>query len=158
MFGDLAFFYDLNSIGNRHLGNNLRILLINNGGGGEFKLYHHIGAQFGEQTDDYIAAAGHYGNKSPTLVKNFAQDLGFKYLCAKTKDEFKQAAQEFTAADAQNKPILLECFTSFDDDCNALETIEKFDRSVTAKSMAVAVAGKVLPQGVKAAIKRVLGK
>ncbi|MCI7443348.1 MAG: 2-succinyl-5-enolpyruvyl-6-hydroxy-3-cyclohexene-1-carboxylate synthase, partial [Clostridium sp.] len=29
--GDLAFFYDLNAIGNRDIGNNIRILLINNG-------------------------------------------------------------------------------------------------------------------------------
>lgn len=156
VFGDLAFFYDLNSLGNRHLGSNLRILLINNGGGGEFKSYSHIGAQFGEQTGDYIAAARHYGNKSPTLVKHIAQDLGFKYLCANNKDEFQQAAQEFTTADAQDKPILLECFTDFSDDSNALEATEKLDTTITAKSIAVSLARKVLPQNVKNVIKKAL--
>ena len=34
--GDLAFFYDMNTLGSRHLGNNLRILLVNNGKGCEF--------------------------------------------------------------------------------------------------------------------------
>jgi hypothetical protein len=35
--GDLAFFYDLNALGNRHVHKNIRILLINNGCGFEFK-------------------------------------------------------------------------------------------------------------------------
>jgi 2-succinyl-5-enolpyruvyl-6-hydroxy-3-cyclohexene-1-carboxylate synthase len=156
VFGDLAFFYDLNSLGNRHLGSNLRILLINNGGGGEFKMYSHVGAQFGEQTEDYIAAARHYGNKSPTLVKHIAQDLGFKYLCANNKDEFQQVAQEFTTAHAQDKPILLECFTDFSDDSNALEAARKLDTTVSAKSVAVGVAHRVLPQSVQAAIRKAL--
>ncbi|MBW2647334.1 MAG: 2-succinyl-5-enolpyruvyl-6-hydroxy-3-cyclohexene-1-carboxylate synthase, partial [Deltaproteobacteria bacterium] len=52
--GDLAFFYDLNVIGNRHIGNNLRILLINNGKGSEFKLSGNPGFLFGEEADKYI--------------------------------------------------------------------------------------------------------
>lgn len=31
IIGDLAFFYDMNAIGNRHIGNNVRIMMINNG-------------------------------------------------------------------------------------------------------------------------------
>lgn len=34
--GDLSFFYDMNSLGNRHVGNNVRILLVNNSLGAEF--------------------------------------------------------------------------------------------------------------------------
>ena len=37
IFGDLAFFYDMNSLGNRHISSNVRILVANNGLGGEFK-------------------------------------------------------------------------------------------------------------------------
>jgi 2-succinyl-5-enolpyruvyl-6-hydroxy-3-cyclohexene-1-carboxylate synthase len=154
--GDLAFFYDLNSVGNRHLGSNVRILLINNGCGAEFKLHHHIGAQFGKQTGDYIAAAGHYGNKSPTLVKHIAQDLGFKYVCARDKGEFQQTFQEFTTARTQDKPILFECFTNASDDSDALETLEKLDTTVSSKSMVASIASRVLPQGVKSAIKKAL--
>ena len=29
--GDLSFFYDMNSLGNRHIKNNIRILVVNNG-------------------------------------------------------------------------------------------------------------------------------
>ena len=35
--GDLAFFYDSNAIWNKHLTDNLRIIVINNGGGGIFR-------------------------------------------------------------------------------------------------------------------------
>ena len=37
--GDLAFFYDLNAISNHNVLHNVRILLINNGCGTEFKNY-----------------------------------------------------------------------------------------------------------------------
>jgi 2-succinyl-5-enolpyruvyl-6-hydroxy-3-cyclohexene-1-carboxylate synthase len=154
VFGDLAFFYDLNVLGNRHLSKNVRIVLINNGGGGEFKLIRHSASQFGEQADDYIAAAGHYGNKSATLVKNIAQALGFKYLCARSKDEFKLAAREFTAASMLDKPLLLECFTEFRDDANALEAMENLDTTYTTKSLFVTTAGRVLPKRVRRVIKK----
>ena len=36
VIGDLAFFYDMNALGNRHFGKNVRILLVNNGKGCEF--------------------------------------------------------------------------------------------------------------------------
>src|SRR3712207_3297645 len=36
VIGDLSFFYDMNALWNGHIGANLRILLLNNGGGGIF--------------------------------------------------------------------------------------------------------------------------
>ena len=56
--GDLAFFYDLNSLGNRHFPNNIRILLINNGRGIEFRKKDHPANILGEEADAFIAAAG----------------------------------------------------------------------------------------------------
>ena len=84
--GDLAFFYDINVLGNRHVGNNVRILLINNGVGTEFKMNSHNSYMaFKEDVNEYMAAEGHFGRKSPCLVKHFAEDLGFEYLTASTK-------------------------------------------------------------------------
>ena len=37
----------------------------------------------GEEADRYVAAAGHYGNKSHCLVKDYATDLGYEYLSGK---------------------------------------------------------------------------
>ena len=127
IFGDLAFFYDMNVLGNRHLGNNLRILLINNNIGAEFKLYCYPGAKLEDETTPYIAAEGHFGQKSPKLVRHYAQDLGFEYLDASSKEEFEQHAVRFLSPTNNDKPILLEVFTSYQDESKALEIIRNLD-------------------------------
>ena len=123
ILGDLAFFYDLNSLGNRHVGNNLRIMLINNGRGTEFRNYNHPGSNFGDAADPFIAAAGHFGFKSKKLVKHLSEDLGFQYLTASTKEDFLQAIPIFIQDKLSEKPILFEVFTDSEDESHALETI-----------------------------------
>lgn len=150
--GDLSFFYDLNALGNKHIGKNLRILLINNGCGAEFKLSTHYGSQFGDQTDDYIAAGHHFGDKSPDLVKHFVTDLGFKYLTASTKEELVSCADEFVSP-VCDKPILLECFTTPKDESNALEMLADIDPYVSAKSAIKSVVKSVLPNSAVEMIK-----
>lgn len=123
VFGDLAFFYDMNSLGNRHVGNNLRIMLINNGKGTEFRHYTHPGSKFEDRADEYIAAGGHYGNKSEALVKHYAEDLGYDYLCASSKEEFLFIYEKFVDEKIHNKPMIFEVFTKHDDESNALKAI-----------------------------------
>lgn len=120
IIGDLAFFYDLNSLANRHVNPNLRILLINNGCGIEFKNYSHFAASFHGAEDEFIAACGHYGKKSRNLVKHYAEDLGFAYFSAENKDEFLKVVDVFTAPEVSDKPILFEIFTEPTDESNAL--------------------------------------
>lgn len=119
--GDLAFLYDLNSLTNRHIGANVRIMLINNGRGTEFTNYGHLGHAFGENADPYIAAAGHFGNKSGTLVRDFAENLGFRYLTASNKQEFMDVYTEFVSLSDIQQPILFEVFTDSKDESDALE-------------------------------------
>jgi 2-succinyl-5-enolpyruvyl-6-hydroxy-3-cyclohexene-1-carboxylate synthase len=121
--GDLAFFYDLNSLGNRHIGKNIRILLINNGIGAEFKLSTHYCYQFHEEADKYMAAGGHFGNKSHELVKHYATDLGFKYLSASTKEEFQAVLDEFASPNVGNQSMILEVFTNHEDEEKAREAM-----------------------------------
>lgn len=121
VIGDLAFFYDMNSLGNHNIGNNLRILLINNGCGTEFKNYNHFAASFGNDANEYMAAAGHYGNRSPQLVRHYAQDLGFKYLSATNKEEYLNALTEFITSDKCDRPILFEVFTNPEDESEAIK-------------------------------------
>ena len=123
VLGDLAFFYDMNSIGNRSLKNNLRILVINNGHGQEFRTYGHRAAQFGEDTDKYIAAAGHYGNKSKNLIKHYAEDLGFKYLSADSKESFNDVYKDFITSEDIGMPIIFEVFIDNDDETEATRVI-----------------------------------
>lgn len=121
--GDLAFFYDLNSLGNRHISNNVRILLVNNGRGIEFRKKDHPGYAFGEDADMYIAAGGHYGNMSRQLVKNYAEDLGFEYLTASSKEEFEEACQKFVDENITDRPLLLEVFVDPANDVKNLDAV-----------------------------------
>lgn len=136
--GDLAFFYDMNSLGNRSVGQNLRILLVNNGKGTEFRNYTHPASKFGEIADMYIAAAGHYGNKSNVLVKHYAEDLGFIYLAASSKEQFIDVYHQFID-ESINKSIIFEVFTNSSDESNALRLM----RSIKQRSLTDKAIGKI---------------
>ena len=123
IFGDLAFFYDMNVVGNRHVGNNVRILLINNGKGNEFRNYNHPCHFLGEEAEKYVAAAGHYGNKSEALIRHYAEDLGYEYMTASNKKDFMMNVDRFLSAEELERPILFEVFTSTEEESNALESI-----------------------------------
>lgn len=143
VIGDLAFFYDMNVVGNRHVGNNLRILLVNNGKGTEFRQYNHLASQFGDDADRYIAAAGHFGNKSRELVMHYVQALGFDYISASNKDEFEQVYDQFLNPKISGRSLLLEVFTNSIDESTALESIAKIDKDTrgVVKNMAKNVLG-----------------
>lgn len=123
--GDLAFFYDLNSLGNCHVGKNVRILLVNNGIGAEFKLRPHRCTTFGEKADKFMAAAGHFGDKSPVLVKHYAEDLGFKYLSANSKEEYLAVVDEFVNPALADRPIIFELFTTHQDEDAAFQQMKQ---------------------------------
>ena len=136
VLGDLAFFYDMNVLGNRHVNKNIRILLINNGKGTEFRQYNHHAAYFGEGADKFIAAAEHFGNKSPSLVKNYSENLGFEYLSASNKDEFISTSERFLNDEITERPMLLEVFTDSKEESLALESIKSIveDKKIVMKS------------------------
>lgn len=121
--GDLAFFYDMNALGNRHLPKNLRILLVNNGRGTEFTNYNHPAYTFGEDADVYLAAAGHYGHQSPELVRHYAQDLGFTYMSASNIEEINDIKSRFLDPNIDAGRMLLEIFTDSDNENEALYII-----------------------------------
>lgn len=157
--GDLAFFYDLNSLGNRHVGNNVRILLINNAVGAEFKLSTHFCYAFENEADKYMAAAGHYGAKSPCLIKNYTEALGFQYLSATNKEEFLSALEIFTTPNVTDRPMLLEVFTSHEDENEALRLMTSivYEPQSTSSKVAGAIRSVAGEKGVSV-IKSLLGK
>ncbi len=160
VLGDLSFFYDMNSIGNRHIGNNIRILLVNNGRGQEFRNYTHNGNLFGEDADRYIAAAGHFGNKSFDLVKHYASDLGYEYLSASSKEEFFKVVDRFLIPKVTEKPMIFEVFTDTRDESVALDTMLNYmvDSKVVLTKDAKAFARNLLgDKGVKW-LKKTIGK
>ncbi len=129
--GDLAFFYDMNAIGNRHLGKNVRIMVVNNGMGSEFKNKMSLATRAGldESSDEFIAAAGHYGNKSPKLIKHYAEDLGFQYISASGKEEYIEKVGFFVQSEITDRPILFEVFTKSEDETEALDIIRNLKAS-----------------------------
>lgn len=120
--GDLAFFYDMNAIGNRHVGKNVRLLIVNNGIGAEFTMYNNPTSKFGTRTADFIAAGGHFGNQSRKLLRHYAEDLGFLYIFASSKKDFMEVVETFVSADS-DRSIIFECFTNSSDESAALELL-----------------------------------
>lgn len=129
VFGDLAFFYDMNVVGNRHVSNNVRMLLVNNGKGNEFRNYAHPCYFLGEEAEDFVAAAHHYGNKSDVLVKNYAENLGYEYLTANSKESFLAVVNRFLTPEITDRPILFEVFTETQEESDALEMILNYVNS-----------------------------
>lgn len=132
VIGDLAFFYDMNALGNRHIGNNIRILLVNNGCGNEFHDHCSLAtrAGLGHDIDDFIAAGGHFGNKSAELVRNYVENLGFEYLVAADKSEFLNVMEHFLQPSITERPMLLEVFIDSEEDSQAHEIIDNLEISV----------------------------
>lgn len=113
--GDLAFFYDMNALGIRHIKNNVRILLINNNEGAEFGFMTNKWP-YKPDIHPYISAKGHYGT-----AKGWSEECGFKYLSVSTKEDFKQQKNIFVSK--SDYPIVLEIFTKSEDEIHAKEIL-----------------------------------
>lgn len=154
LIGDLAFFYDMNALGMRHIGSNLRILLVNNGEGVEFRLNDRLESQWGEDTDQYIAAKGHNGSAAL-----WVKSREMMYLSACSKEEFDQKFKEFVSPQIDHfsgKSVVFEVFTNVIDEQHALHHIRDLNRPVkqapqpTIKQQV----GKIAPEAVKKAYRK----
>lgn len=154
--GDLAFFYDMNSIGNRDVGNNIRLIVVNNGKGNEFRNYGNWGSPLGEYADNFVCAAGHFGNKSNVLLKHYAEDLGFKYFSASNKEEYRMVAKDFFSNNISDKPMILEVFTNTEDESKSLELV--INANSSALSSAKDIAKNVLGEKGVCMIKKIISK
>lgn len=155
VLGDLAFFYDMNALGNRHFGKNIRILLVNNGKGCEFTHYLNPGHIFREDVEPYIAAAGHYGNQSRTLVRDYAKNLGIDYLSASSKEEFLENMEVFLSTDV-DRSFVFEAFTRDIDENEALRLITSTGLVGDVKQVLKEKVGNVIGEKGMAFVKRIL--
>lgn len=160
IFGDLAFFYDMNVCGNRHVSNNVRILLINNGKGNEFRNYGHYCSILGEDADKYVAAAGHYGQKSSVLVKHYAEDLGYEYYQASTKEEFLLNVDKFLNPIIGDKPVIFEVFTTTEGESDAIQIMRTYlnDYKIIIKNKIIGTVRMVLGKNGIETVRKLLGK
>ena len=147
----------MNSLGNKHIRNNIRILLINTGKGTEFRLYHHKCNKFGNEAEKYMAAAGHWGNKSPLLVKHYAEDLGFQYYSTTTKEEYLEIKDKFLSPEITDKPMLVEVFTNSDDESDAIKQFDYIVKSPQEENQPLPTETS-FKQKLKNNIKKVIGQ
>lgn len=143
VFGDLSFFYDMNSIGIRHIKNNVRIMMVNNGGGGEFHFT--MGKERFAKLDEHIAASHN------ASAKEWVESRGFKYLSAKNKEEFNKNLEKFVNEDS-DKPMFFEVFTDRDKDGKTLRELYSINK-INTKSDVKAKGKQTIKRVIKKLIK-----
>jgi 2-succinyl-5-enolpyruvyl-6-hydroxy-3-cyclohexene-1-carboxylate synthase len=155
--GDLAFFYDMNSLGNRSIGSNIRILLVNNGTGVEFHMDYSPAVVLKEQVDAFVAATGHFASRDRgrSAAQAWSEAMGFTYLKAESKSEFEEHANQFLSANSQ-APIVFECFTLPEDESAAGEMLHLLNPSATRAENAKKIANALLPKKAITIAKRIL--
>lgn len=113
VIGDLSFFYDMNALWNGHIGANLRILLLNNGGGG---IFHTLpGLEMSGTSHKFITAV------HKTSAKGWAEERGFLYLRAENEEQLTEAVQILTRPEPMEQPVLVEVFTNKNKDARILK-------------------------------------
>ncbi len=101
--GDISFFYDSNALWNENLTPNLRIFVINNSGGGIFKII--PGPNSTAQYEKYFVA------KHEHSAEHICKAFGVEYFKATNEDELLGNMEAFYAHDADGRPKLMEVFT-----------------------------------------------
>jgi 2-succinyl-5-enolpyruvyl-6-hydroxy-3-cyclohexene-1-carboxylate synthase len=136
--GDLSFFYDMNAAGLRSIGKNVRVILLNNGGGGEFQYI--FGRERIPELDENICAQH---NKT---AGGWIKSLDYDYYSATNKAEVDRALEKF--AQPSNTPMFLEVFTNMEEDAHKTKQFYGDNRSQY----------KEYSQGVKGTVKSLLKK
>lgn len=100
--GDIGFFYDSNALWNSGLSYNLRIILINNGGGNIFRVI--PGPDRYEELEHFIETRHQH------TAEGIAKTFGLDYSTANSADELKPALNHLFRKQHQ-KAVILEIFT-----------------------------------------------
>ncbi|NOQ75355.1 MAG: 2-succinyl-5-enolpyruvyl-6-hydroxy-3-cyclohexene-1-carboxylic-acid synthase [Crocinitomix sp.] len=101
--GDTSFFYDSNAFWNNYLPSNFRIIVINNGGGGIFKIIE--GPNNSEQSHHFVAPF-------KAKIEAVCDAFNVHYFQAKNTAELENVFNDFYEIKADKRPVLLEVITS----------------------------------------------
>jgi len=99
--GDLSFFYDSNALWNTYIPNSFRIILINNNGGGIFRIL-----PGHEETETFNT---YFETTHNLTAKQLCKMYNFKYENATSTEEIQHSLETFF--DEADAPKLLEIFT-----------------------------------------------
>lgn len=141
IIGDLAFFYDFTSLFNE-IPSNIHIMVINNGVGTEFKNYNHRAAYFGEDANNFIAAKGHNGFKNKQLLREFCEKREIQYYSSSDKDSYLDIVSNWLKKN--DRPVLLEVFTSDDNESIALKLMNNILVSNSKKARLKRIIKRIL--------------
>lgn len=110
VIGDLSFFYDQNALWNSNIGGNLRIVLLNNSGGGIFRQLK--GLDKSPVATSFVAA------QHETTAQGICTQNDIGYILAKDMGEMQIGIVTLLTRET-NRPMLLEVFTDVDEDMKA---------------------------------------
>ena len=110
VIGDLSFFYDQNALWNSNIGGNLRIVLLNNSGGGIFRQLK--GLDKSPVATPFVAA------QHETTAQGICTQNDIGYISAKDMGEMQIGIVTLLTRET-NRPMLLEVFTDVDEDMKA---------------------------------------
>lgn len=112
ILGDLSFFYDQNALWNKNLRGNLRIMVLNNGGGAIFGKFQ--GLRQSKARKEMVMAEHH------TSADGICKQNKIVYLAAHNIEEMKAEMEKLIKAPSC-RPMLLEVFTDIDIDNKMME-------------------------------------
>ena len=118
VIGDLSFFYDQNALWVQGLGPNMRVLLLNNGGGGIFTRFDGLRQS---QARERLIMACHQ-----TSAKGICESYGIDYRSVYAEDTLTEGLDFLMQTDAEG-PLLLEVFTQMDEDQEALNLLNRIE-------------------------------
>ncbi|MCB9252028.1 MAG: 2-succinyl-5-enolpyruvyl-6-hydroxy-3-cyclohexene-1-carboxylic-acid synthase [Flavobacteriales bacterium] len=117
--GDVSFFYDLNGLWNQELKPNLKIIVLNNMGGGIFRLLEGPGDL--PELEDYFATSTLSGNSRS--CKRMADEFGFGYHFANDFESLERAFLEISTQ--STKPEILEISVHSENSRNFLDKLKQ---------------------------------
>jgi 2-succinyl-5-enolpyruvyl-6-hydroxy-3-cyclohexene-1-carboxylate synthase len=116
--GDLGFFYDSNALMNNYLSMNLRIIIINNSGGGIFRFI--PGPEESGNLHEFFEAKHNWS------AKYISKSFGVPYFSAGNLSELESSLKLFYDPVKLGKPAILEVFTPNEKNAEILRSYFKY--------------------------------
>ena len=121
----MSFFYDSNALWNKYIGENLRIIVIHNGGGNIFSMIKGPG--------ETPAFQEHFFSENTYKAEGLAKAFGLEYFAASNESDLKKALIEFYLPD--QKAAVLEVFTDAEVNVNVFRELFKEVKKVKLNIM-----------------------
>lgn len=101
--GDMSFFYDSNAFWNNQLKGNLKVIILNNGGGGIFRIIE------GPNTTNQLERF--FETEQNMTAANLSAQFNLNYQSASNTLELESLLENFFELPDNNRPTILEIFT-----------------------------------------------